>query len=823
MRRPSLRDSSLLLFLLAAVACSTPGSRSLNAPAVPRRHLPRVEDMDAEHYALELSIDAASRTIDGRCRMRLVAVRDEVEGVDLDLEGLETISVRDGVGRDLAHEHAGDELRVTFVDPLEEGQVIELVVEYTGAPVSGLWFVGDLSAPADHVFTQGECEASRAWFPCLDYPADRATSELRVEMPGDWIAVAAGDRVDQGELDGGRRYEHWRMASPHPTYLTTLVAGDFTVLTDDWEGLPLTYLAPEVYAEWMPPAFDETPEILAFLSEMTGLRYPYTKYAQTCVEEFPFGGMENITATTLTCETLTDERGRRDRTSTSLVVHEAAHQWFGNLLTCREWSHIWLNEGFATYCSELWVEHTEGEEAFRLAMRRIQDHYTSQDVGENRRPTVSDVYRDPMDLFFGGQTYQGGAARLHLLRGVLGDEAFFAGVRRYVADHGNSGVRTDDLRAAFESASGRDLETFFDEWLYSAGYPLARVSTEWSDGVLRVTVEQVQGEDGRAPRVFHLPAELEVRTGDRSRIVRFEWNDRRQTITVDAPEEPRWVRLDPRGWIPMRVDQSRPVSEWADIAEHSDFGTARVEALGVLGKAIYEQTDEAARGRLVRLVADRLADDPREEVRRAAAQALAAARGPLQRGALVAAAQGDESSDVRAAALISLTSWGRDPGLAELADAAFQEGYSWDVMTAAARLYTTAAPRLAFDWVTARASIPSPHGRLQEDLADVIGALDDERVMPWMLARAADETQPTRARQGAVRVLGKIGEGSQETRTLMLQLLDTRHFHLRQDVIRAVRALNETSALGKLSALYRESADPRERRLIEDVARDLSN
>jgi len=823
MRRFSASELFLCLLPLAAFACGSTGSRTLDAPMIARRHTPRVEPLDAEHYALELSINAQSRQLTGRCRVRLIATMGDIERVQLDLDGLTVDRVRDARDRELEFIHDGPELTIHLAQALDEGDAVELTIDYGGSPRAGLWFVGDAGAPARHVFTQGECEAARSWFPCLDYPADRATSEIKVEMPASWVAVCAGDRIDEGALDGDRRFEHWRMATPHPTYLTTLVAGDFVVQTDEWDGVPLMYLAPEVYADWMPASFEQTPAVLGFMSELTGLRYPFTKYSQACVDEFPFGGMENISATTLTCETLTDVRGHRDRTSIGLVVHEAAHQWFGNLLTCREWSHIWLNEGFATYCTQLWFEAEEGTDSFRIRMRDVQDNYVSQDVGSNRRPTVHDVYRDPMDLFFGGHSYQGGAARLHLLRGVLGDDDFFDGVRHYVLENQGRGVRTDDLRVALESASDRDLEVFFDEWFFSAGFPVFRLESSWEDGELTVLIEQLQADGSRTPAVFHLPVELEVVEGEESRIETVELTERRQVVKLASATEPRWVRLDPNGWIPKRIEVTRPARTWMDIAANCSDPCGRRDALKVLALGLSSENDEAARGRMARVIAARLSGDSVDGVRVAAAEALAMGKGSLERGALVDAVKNDSAADVRVAALKSLYSWGVDAQLAGLAEETFQAAFSWKVMAAAAGLRATASPDDAFGWISGRGETASPHATLEADMLDVLSTLDDPRVLPILVDRASDPTRHSSVRIVAVRALGRSSRLDFEVRDMLIGLLDVSNFHLRQAVIRVLGEVKETAALGKLSVLYRMSADPRERRLIEDVAKSLAD
>jgi aminopeptidase N len=216
-------------------------------------------------------------------------------------------------------------------------------VRYSGRPRKGLHVAAERAGVATQVFTQGECEDSRGWFPCFDSPSDRATTEIRVSMPASWTAVAAGDRIER-LVKGDRATELWRMTTPHPAYLTTLVAGEFVTERDTWDGIPILYLAEESLAGEIRPNLGRTGDVLSFLSEITGHRYPYSKYAQSCVSNFPYGGMENISATTLTDTALIDEKARRDGSEIGLVVHEAAHQWFGDLLTCRDWSHVLLKK-----------------------------------------------------------------------------------------------------------------------------------------------------------------------------------------------------------------------------------------------------------------------------------------------------------------------------------------------------------------------------------------------------------------------------------------------------------------------------------------------
>jgi aminopeptidase N len=426
----------------------------------------------------------------------------------------------------------------------------------------------------------------------VDEPSERARVELEIDMPEGWIAVGPGARVAT-RTGSGRSTERWQLDFEHPAYLTSLVAGELVLVEDSWDGVPLLYLAEPHLAEYIEPTFGRTGEILAFLADSVGLAYPYPKYAQAAVDNFPWGGMENISATTLTPLLLADEATHRDQSPEHLVAHEAAHQWFGDLFTCADWSHLWLNEGFATYLTLLWVEHAHGVDEFRAQLREAQEAYLAQDVGHMRRPTVWNRWKEPDDVF-DTRAYQGGAARLHLLRSILGDDAFCAGVRAYAAEHVGKSVVTDDLRRAFERASGRDLARFFGEWLYSPGFPEFRLTWSWDEsaGEVELVVAQVQTSSDGTPAVFHVPVEIEVRTAEGARTHRVELDERRQRERFPCPTLPQYVRFDVHGVIPKRVQEEKPASEWLALARGCDDVNARREAVLVLGKLA-----RAARGR----------------------------------------------------------------------------------------------------------------------------------------------------------------------------------------------------------------------------------
>ena len=813
--------------LLAALALTLAGCRASDAaargPRAPARaHAPRTAPFDVEHYALDLRLDPARRSLEGTASVRLWAREAALDEVELDLVGLEVRGVRDRDGGALAFRHADGRLAIELGRRLEPGAFVELVVDYGGAPAKGLYFVAERDGIPSQVFTQGECQDARWWFPCFDEPHDRATSEVRVDMPAGWRSTAAGVLVERIERDG-RAVERWRMADPHPTYLLTLVAGDLVALEDVWDETPLTYLAGPEHADALAHGFAETPAVLATFSALTGRRYPYAKYSQACVENFPFGGMENVSATTMTSTMLRDERGWRDYDPAGLVAHEAAHQWFGDLLTCADWSHIWLNEGFATYFTQLYFEATRDRDTFEIGVRDMQESYTSADVGLTRRPTVWNVYKDPMDLFFGGQTYPGGGSRLHLLRFVLGDEAFFAGIRAYVAEHAHSSVTTDDFQAAMERAAGVELDDFFRQWFHERGYPELELRWRYDEGAREVVVSlaQVQTFADGTPAVFRFPAEIGVRTREGELRTRVEVSKREQTFRLPAAERPFWVRFDPDSWVPKRLNEVRPVSEWVAIAGGEDDPNGRRDALRVLARLLASEDSAAAELDAATAAAvERLRVDGVRAVRSTAASALA---GALRRGssaareALLAAAADDPEAAVRVAALAALGGAGRDAELAAFARAQFEAGYSWATMGAAADLVRTADAddAAAYAWVLERLDSPSPHQGLRAMLLGVAAGFDRPEVVGLLRDFALDPASGSQPREVAVRQLARLARYDAGVQQDLIGLLDESDYRLRGAVIDALGEFATERALRALEERWPREPDVRQRRAIE--------
>lgn len=777
-------------------------------------------DYDVEHYRIELEVDPLRRRIDGECTIRAWSSADDLARIDLALAGLDVRSVRDSSGRRLRFERneRDERLSVALARPLSRGEHEEFTVVYGGTPQRGLWFARERDGTPTQLFTHGQCRDARGWFPCQDEPFERATSELIVTLPAAWTSIAAGERIERTE-HGLRATERWRVTFPHPAYLETLVAGVLHVETDAWDGLPLVYACAPDLAEYLAPTFEETGAILEFFSTLTGVRYPYPKYAQACVDDFPFGGMENVSATTLTDTILPDARGFGDLSPQNLIAHEAAHQWFGDLVTCRDWSEIWLNEGFATYFAALYEEETAGRDAFEATMRAARDLYTARDVGANRRAIVQATSGDPLEGFFTGHVYEGSAVRLHYLRGVFGDEAFFAAVRRYLASRRGGSVTTADLRAAFEEVTGRDLAAFFRQWFLEPGHP--RVSARWSyDGAETVLVlEQTIPERASGTPIFDIELEVEIRAGGSSRVERVRFDRRRQEFRFVGAQRPDWVLVDPRDRVPMELDERMSVSTWLVLARDGHVG-ARLRAIGALDRGRTRDLRPDEIDVVLRTFVRLGAEDESEYVRTAAIEALARGHGPGRRADVrdlcAYAVQHDVHPSVVEAAWRTLRSLGPDETVHALAAAALPRARGWNLRAAIAGTLASSAPDGAFEFLVEQLRMRSAHGIHEAQILSFVLATEDPRARALLRTWLQDDSKPDAPRAVAVRELSRTRCRDEEL-AAVIALLESPRVRLRREAIHALGASRDPRARSALERHLSEPASAIERIAIDDV------
>ncbi|WP_138501884.1 M1 family metallopeptidase [Nostoc sp. PA-18-2419] len=454
-----------------------------------------------EHIFLDLSLDIPGQSCQGICSIRLLPIRNGIDRLTLDAVNLNIESVQvDEVSQNF--DYNGEQLSIQLSQGTEIDKRLLIAIAYSVTkPQRGIYFVQpDKYYPnkPTQVWTQGEDEDSRYWFPCFDYPGQLSTSEIRVRVPNPLVAISNGELINTTE-DGDYKIYHWSQQQVHPTYLMTIAAGDFAEIRDHWNGKPVIYYVEKGREEDAKRSMGKTPRMIEFLSQMYGYQYPFPKYAQVCVDDFIFGGMENTSTTLLTDKCLLDERAALDNRNTEgLVVHELAHQWFGDLVVIKHWSHAWIKEGMASYSEVMWTEYEYSlQEAayYRLLEAR---RYLSEDQSRYRRPMVTHVYREPIELF-DRHIYEKGSCVYHMIRAQLGDELFWQAIQTFIQDNAHKTVETVDLLRAIEKATGRNLLFLFDQYVYRGGHPEFNIGYSW-DGdanLAKITVTQTQAAEGK--------------------------------------------------------------------------------------------------------------------------------------------------------------------------------------------------------------------------------------------------------------------------------------------------------------------------------------
>ena len=791
--------SALILSVVAAWAApgmaqapaGTPARRPFAKPgSAPMAE--RVRTFDVRHLKADLTLDTKKGEIRGTVTQTIAPLHPGLESVTLDC-GADLKVSKVAVGSNVCkYAQQGNELVITLDKGYGPDEMIPLAVTYAGTPDVGIRFV---KPDADHpqrqpcVWTQGEPEDARFWLPCYDYPNERFTAEMIVTVDNPLTVVSNGVLISTHQNGDGTSTFDWKMDDQLPAYLLSVTAADFAVYHDKLGTLPVDYyVLKEVDEATARRAMGKTPRMIEFFNRKIGTPYAFAKYAQVCLPEFG-GGMEHSSATTMTDSILVDAVAHAERDADSLVAHELAHQWFGDLLTCRDWSNLWLNEGFASYFDPLFTEYDLGPDAFALAMASDRQTYLGSDR-QYRRPIVEARYNDPWQMF-DGVTYSKGACVLHALRGLVGDDAWWRGVQLYVARNKDKVVATDDFKKAMEEASGRDLGWFFDQWVFHGGHPelTARWRYEDADKTLRLKVEQTQAVDEVTP-LFRLPTTVEIGGESGVRSVPIVIDAKTQEFIIPAASRPKMVQIDPMGWIPKVLTFEKPTDEWIYQLDHASNVLGRVEAARTL--AGEHKAEKPAQEALARAWSRE--QDSRARV--ALVQQLAAV-GEAARPALLEASK-DPESRVRAAAISGLTALKLDPALEATARAIWSsptEPYS--ARAAALRALVGAKVKDADDLIAQALKDPSNGHSLASAGLD---ALLNQGGQPAREAAVlySRTGQPMTLRFPAIQALGRQAKDDPRAEKFLVALLDDPAPRVRNIAANAVAAGGFTSALPKL-------------------------
>jgi aminopeptidase N len=772
---------------------------------------------DLRHQLVRLRVDWTRRALVGSTTLTLAPLDTAIGDVVLDAVGMTIGGVRDAAGRALRHDYDGRTLVVHLAAPLAPGATTRLVVDYeTVRPRKGAYFVDRRRV----LWTQGAAEDTRYWIPTWDHPNDRTTWEIVARVPRGDKALSNGRLVSTRRV-GGEEEWHWRLDQPAPTYLMSLVAGDYVVLQDTWRTVPIGYWT---YPDSVEPAwraFGKTPRMVDLFSEHLRVPYPWPKYDQSVAPDFIFGGMENVTATTQSDDGILHPRWAEPQANAEpLVAHELGHQWFGGLVTARGWRDAWLSESFATYLELVWA--ADGMGAADGAYRRLeaQEQAIAADRAA-RRPLVWDVWAsDPMEVFLSGHIYDRGATVLFMLRRTLGDAAFRRALTHYATRHAYATATTEEFREAVESSTGRELDRFFAQWVYGAGFPAFRIRADYDSAGRRLSLvaEQVQPTDSLTG-FFEADVDVVVATADSLVRAVVAVRDSVSRLELALPGPPVYIRWDAGGWLLDVADFPRPTSMLAAQLRRDSDVLGRVEAVMLLGE---RPRDTAA----VRALAGAARSDAFRGVRERAVGRLVAMLGgdappdgvaPDVAAAAIGGALGDADARVRQSAAAGIGALPAEARAALVARALTDP--SRFVRAAAVRAWAAADAEGAMP--TVRRMLDTDAWRDVERVAaiEALGGIAGAEARELLVAQlAAGRGRAARTAAIAAFAARAAGDSSGEAASAFVErlapLLDDPDLFVRQA---AARALGRRGGAAAIPALERRRLVEAEGRVITDI------
>lgn len=528
---------------------------------------------DLVHTKLRVSFDWQKQHLLGEATLTCKPYFYPQNSLVLDAKGFEIKSVELATGTPLVYKYDGNKLHITLDKTYTRDQKYEVYINYVAKPNErktggseaitsdkGLYFINPLGEDKEkprQIWTQGETEASSAWFPTIDSPNQKMTQEIYITIEKNFKTLSNGSLIYSKSNANGTRTDYWKQELPHAPYLAMMAIGEFAVVRDTWKNKDVDYYVEPQYKNSAKGIFGNTPEMLSFYSKILGVEYPWEKYAQVVVRDYVSGAMENTSASLFGEFVQLSNRELLDHSMDEIIAHELFHQWFGDLVTTESWSNLPLNESLATYGEYLWFEHKLGVDEADLGLYNDLNSYLRE--AENKQvPLIRYHYHDKEDMF-DRHSYQKGSRVIHMLRKHVGDEAFFASLKKYLTDNKFKTVEIHNLRLAFEEITGEDLNWFFDQWFLSSGHPQLSVSQQYANGKVILKVSQTQ--DSAYTPIYKLPLKVAVWANNQKTLHPVTITKANQTFEFPAAAEPQLVLIDAEAQLLGTVQHEKSQAE----------------------------------------------------------------------------------------------------------------------------------------------------------------------------------------------------------------------------------------------------------------------
>jgi aminopeptidase N len=514
---------------------------------------------DLVHTKLDVSFIWATKQLKGKAKLTLKPhfyAQDTLvlDGKGFDIESIKVFSRSETYTP--AYTYDKKQIKIKLSKSLTKLDTFSVEIAYTANPENlpksgsgaitedkGLYFINPDGSEVDkpkQIWTQGETESSSCWFPTIDHPNQKTTEEVYITVDDKYTTLSNGLLKSSVKNTDGTRTDYWLHDKPHAPYLFMMAIGEFETFKDKWRDIEVNYLMEKTYAPYAKKIFGNTPEMLEFFSNTLGVKYPWDKYSQVVVRDFVSGAMENTSASLFYEGLNVTDRQLLDRSWDGIIAHELFHHWFGDLVTCESWSNLPLNESFANYSEYLWYEHKNGADEADYHLFNEMDDYLDESK-TRQEPLIRYHYFDKEDMF-DNHSYNKGGCTLHMLRKILGDEAFFASLKNYLTKNAFKTGEISNLRLAFEEVTGQDLHWFFDSFFMRPGHMQLGISHSYEKGKLKLMVAQLQ--DSLYTPIYKFPVKVSIWSNDKEEIKALQISKASQVFEFAAATKPDLVVFD---------------------------------------------------------------------------------------------------------------------------------------------------------------------------------------------------------------------------------------------------------------------------------------
>ncbi|MBN1292823.1 MAG: HEAT repeat domain-containing protein [Candidatus Latescibacteria bacterium] len=574
-----MKTNRLAVFVLIMFSIT---ANSVIAEPVERKYAPD-RKVDILHITIDVTPNFKERTVSGTTTISFAPIAKPLTELQLNAVDLTVTSVT-SESKIEGYTVTDDFVIITFDPPVAPDVKTSVTLTHEAEPKLGLYFrTPDMGYREEdtHLWTQGEPHEAPHWFPNYDYPNERSSSEVICHVPQDMTVVSNGRLITETiDRTTGLKTVCWLQEKPHVNYLIALAAGKFKKIESTYKNIPLAFYTPASQIEQASNSFKDTADMVGFLEREIGIPYPWNKYYQVVVDDFSWGGMENTTMTILSDNTLFTEETENIRSSQQLVVHELTHMWFGDYVTCKDWSHLWLNEGFAVYYAHLYDRYKNGPDSMLYGLYKDSQRVLAE--REVHNPIVYKEYEDA-DQQFDYRAYPKGSWVLHMLRTELGDELFSKCVKTYVERNALSSVVTEDFNSVIEELTGRSYDRFFDQWVYHARHPDLNVKYSWSEKekLAKVTVEQTQTVDDNV-MLYHFDTKVRFVVNDAIVDRNISVDKAKHDFYFPLVDEPEIVRFDPDYGLLCTITFDKPAETLYAQLVNTDDVIGRIRAVEAL-------------------------------------------------------------------------------------------------------------------------------------------------------------------------------------------------------------------------------------------------